>query len=135
MKHTSNLRNYIYQKEFKITIKKNMIDIENFTNIGKIENYEIVIYNNKEKQVIHDIGCYSYRAGEHMYGLAIDVNANENYMIDGKKVLAGSYWKPKKDPYSIPNNSQFVKIMKRYGFYRGAWGKRKDYMHFSYFGT
>lgn len=93
------------------------------------------IYNNKEKQVIHDIGCYSYRAGEHMYGLAIDVNANENYMIDGKKVLAGSYWKPKKDPYSIPNNSQFVKIMKRYGFYRGAWGKRKDYMHFSYFGT
>jgi len=52
MKHTSNLRNYIYQKEFKITIKKNMIDIENFTNIGKIENYEIVIYNNKEKMTI-----------------------------------------------------------------------------------
>ncbi len=52
MKHTSNLRNYIYQKEFKITIKKNMIDIENFTNIGKIENYEIVIYNNKEKVTI-----------------------------------------------------------------------------------
>lgn len=52
MKHTSNLRNYIYQKEFKITIKKNMIDIENFTNIGKIENYEIVIYNNKGKITI-----------------------------------------------------------------------------------
>ena len=52
MKHTSNLRNYIYQKEFKITIKKNMIDIENFTKIGKIENYEIVIYNNKEKITI-----------------------------------------------------------------------------------
>ena len=52
MKHTRNLRNYIYQKEFKITIKKNMIDIENFTNIGKIENYEIVIYNNKEKITI-----------------------------------------------------------------------------------
>lgn len=52
MKHTSNLRNYIYQKEFKITIKKNMIDIENFTNIGKIENYEMVIYNNKEKITI-----------------------------------------------------------------------------------
>ena len=52
MKHTSNLRNYIYQKEFKITLKKNMIDIENFTNMGKIENYEIVIYNNKEKITI-----------------------------------------------------------------------------------
>ena len=52
MRHTSNLRNYIYQKEFKITIKKNMIDIENFTNLGKIENYEIVIYYNKEKITI-----------------------------------------------------------------------------------
>ena len=52
MKHTINLRNYIYQKEIKRTIKKNMIDIENFTNIGKIENYEIVIYNNKEKITI-----------------------------------------------------------------------------------
>ena len=93
------------------------------------------IYESKEKQVIHDIGCYSYRTGEHMYGLAIDVNPNENYMIDGKKVLAGRYWKPKKDPYSIPNNSEFVKIMNKYGFMRGAWGKRKDYMHFSYFGT
>lgn len=93
------------------------------------------IYNSKEKQVIHDIGCYSYRTGEHMYGLAIDVNPNENYMIDGKKILAGKFWKPKKNPYSIPNNSEFVKIMNRYGFYRGDWGKRKDYMHFSYFGT
>lgn len=93
------------------------------------------IYNSKEKQVIHDIGCYSYRIGEHMYGMAIDVNANENYMVDGKKILAGKYWKPKKDPYSIPNNSEFVRIMRRYGFERGAWGNRKDYMHFSYFGT
>lgn len=93
------------------------------------------IYKSKEKQVIHDIGCYSYRTGEHMYGLAIDVNPNENYMIDGKKILSGKFWKPKKNPYSIPNNSEFVKIMNRYGFQRGNWGKRKDYMHFSYFGT
>lgn len=93
------------------------------------------IYHSKEKQPIHSIGCYSYRPGEHMYGMAIDVNPNENYMIDGKKKLAGSYWKPKKDPYSIPQNSQFVKIMRRYGFYRGEWGDRKDYMHFSFFGT
>lgn len=92
------------------------------------------IYKSKEKQVIKDIGCYSYRTGEHMYGMAIDVNPNENYMIDGKKIIAGSYWKPKKDPYSIPQNSQFVKIMRRYGFYRGQWGQRKDYMHFSFFG-
>ncbi|MCM1159401.1 MAG: M15 family metallopeptidase [Bacteroidales bacterium] len=93
------------------------------------------IYNSREQQVIHDIGCYSYRQGEHMYGLAIDVNANENYMIDGGQILAGSYWRPGVDPYSIPDNSEFVKIMRKYGFYRGSWGQRKDYMHFSYFGT
>ncbi len=93
------------------------------------------IYNSKEKQVIHDIGCYSYRTGQHMYGLAIDVNPNENYMIDGKKILSGRFWKPKKNKYSIPNNSEFVRIMNRYGFLRGDWGDRKDYMHFSYFGT
>ena len=93
------------------------------------------IYNSKEKQVIHDIGCYSYRTGQHMYGLAIDVNPNENYMIDGKKIMSGSFWKPKKNPYSIPKDCEFVRIMNRYGFYRGEWGDRKDYMHFSYFGT
>ncbi|MCR5702127.1 MAG: M15 family metallopeptidase [Lachnospiraceae bacterium] len=93
------------------------------------------VYESEEKQVIHDIGCYSYRTGEHMYGLAIDVNPNENYMIDGKKVMSGSFWKPKKSAYSIPLECDFVRIMNRYGFSRGFWGNRKDYMHFSYFGT
>ena len=73
MKHTSNLRNYIYQKEFKITIKKNMIDIENFTNIGKIENYEIVIYNNKEKITI------------------IGKNLSINKMLSSEVLILGNY--------------------------------------------
>ncbi|MBE5923537.1 MAG: M15 family metallopeptidase [Lachnospiraceae bacterium] len=93
------------------------------------------VYESDEKQVIHDIGAYSYRTGQHMYGLAIDVNPNENYMIDGKKVMSGSFWKPKKSAYSIPLECDFVRIMNRYGFSRGFWGNRKDYMHFSYFGT
>lgn len=93
------------------------------------------IYKAKEKQVIKDIGCYSYRTGEHMYGLAIDINPNENYMIDGDKIISGSFWKPKKNKYSIPLNCETVRIMERYGFTRGFWGNRKDYMHFSYFGT
>lgn len=92
------------------------------------------IYKSKQKQVIHDIGCYSYRQGEHMYGLAIDINPNENYMIDGKKKKVGNCWKPKTNPYSIPLKCDFVRIMEKYGFYRGLWGYRKDYMHFSYFG-
>lgn len=93
------------------------------------------IYKCSEKQVIKDIGCYSYRSGEHMYGMAIDINPNENYMVNGKKKLAGSFWNPKKSKYSIPLDCETVRIMYRYGFYRGFWGDRKDYMHFSYFGT
>ncbi len=93
------------------------------------------IYKSKEKQVIKDISSYSYRYGEHMYGLAIDINPNENYMVDGGQVLAGGFWNPKKSKYSIPLNCETVRIMQRYGFYRGFWGDRKDYMHFSYFGT
>ena len=93
------------------------------------------IYKCKEKQVIKDIGCYSYRSGEHMYGMAIDINPNENYMIDGDTIMSGSFWNPKKSKYSIPLECETVRIMARYGFYRGFWGDRKDYMHFSYFGT
>lgn len=93
------------------------------------------IYKSKQKQVIHDVGSYNYRSGQHMYGLAIDVNANENYMVEDKKALAGSFWKPGKNPYSIPKECDFVRIMERYGFRRGLWGTRKDYMHFSYFGS
>lgn len=93
------------------------------------------IHKSKEKQVIHDIGCYNYRTGQHMYGLAIDVNSNENYMVEGKKALSGSFWKPGKNPYSIPKDCDFVRIMQRYGFSRGLWGTRRDYMHFSYFGA
>ncbi|MBQ9984395.1 MAG: M15 family metallopeptidase [Lachnospiraceae bacterium] len=93
------------------------------------------IYKAKQKQVIKDIGCYSYRTGEHMYGMAIDINPNENYMIDDGQILSGSFWNPKKSKYSIPLDCEMVRIMERYGFYRGFWGDRKDYMHFSYFGT
>ena len=56
-------------------------------------------------------------------------------MIDNGVILAGSFWNPKKSVYSIPKKCELVKILEKYGFYRGFWGGRKDYMHFSYFGT
>ena len=56
-------------------------------------------------------------------------------MIDGKTIISGSFWKPKKNKYSIPLDCETVRIMERYGFRRGFWGDRKDYMQFSYFGT
>lgn len=93
------------------------------------------IYKGKEKAPIYEIGGYSPRSGQHGQGLGLDINSNYNYMIDGGKVLAGSCWKPKKYAYSIKRNGDIEKAFRKYGFARGFWGDRKDYMHFSYFGT
>ena len=96
------------------------------------------IYNGNEKFPIHDIGAYSWRGdnstSEHCLGIAIDINPNENCMMDGDTVVVGSFWKPYENPYSIPVDGEVATILKKYGFYQGDWGYRKDYMHFSYFG-
>ncbi len=99
------------------------------------------IYNDKERFPIKDVGGYNWRGGnissEHTQGLAIDINWNENYMCtnDGSP-LTGAYWRPGSDPYSIPANSSVVRIFAKYGFvWGGTWHSKKDYMHFSFFGT
>lgn len=54
------------------------------------------IYHGKEKFPIHDVGGFDWRGSNkslHSLGLAVDINANENYMVDHGKVLAGSFWK------------------------------------------
>lgn len=97
------------------------------------------IYEGPEKFPIKNLGGYSWRGdtstSEHCCGLAIDINWEENYMIDGNVILSGKYWKPGVDPYSIPANGDVVRVMNKYGFSWGIWGNRRDYMHFSYFGT
>ena len=92
------------------------------------------IYHGKEKFPIHDVGGFDWRGSNkslHSLGLAVDINANENYMVDHGKVLAGSFWKPGKKPDSIKNTSHVKKYMKTIGFKQCIWGSRKDYMHFS----
>lgn len=96
------------------------------------------IYNGDEQFPIYSAGGY-YRStySEHTPGLAIDINPNENYECtnDGTP-LTGSYWKPGEDPYSIPADGDVVQAFRKYGFGWGAdWNSKKDYMHFSYFGT
>lgn len=97
------------------------------------------IYESDEKFPIKNVGGYSWRGdastSEHCCGLAIDINWEENYMIDNGVIISGKYWKPGEDPYSIPLDCELVRIMEKYGFSRGIWGNRMDYMHFSYFGT
>lgn len=41
--------NYIKQEEFKITIKRNLIDIENYDRLGKIDDNEMIIYSKSLK--------------------------------------------------------------------------------------
>jgi len=48
----------------------------------------------------------------------------------------GKDWKPGRYPYSIPKDGEVARILEKYGFSQGLWGKNNlDYMHFSYFGT
>lgn len=96
------------------------------------------IYEGKDKFPIHTVGGYDWRSNlysEHNRGLAIDINSRENYMIRDGKIIAGSFWKPKTNVYSIPEDGDVVRIMRKYGFiWGGTWRSSKDYMHFSYFG-
>lgn len=98
------------------------------------------IFEGPEKFPIKDLHGYAWRqspTSEHRLGLAIDLNYDENYMVmnDGR-VVAGSFWLPNENPFSIRPDGDVVKAFKKYGFSWGgdAWPNSKDYMHFSYFG-
>ncbi|MCD8355471.1 MAG: M15 family metallopeptidase [Clostridia bacterium] len=99
------------------------------------------IYAGNEQFPIHTLGGYNWRGdgstSEHCLGTAIDINWDENYMCTNSgKALTGTHWTPGTDPYSIPANSEVVQIFAKYGFgWGGTWNSKKDYMHFSYFGT
>ncbi|HHW26041.1 MAG TPA: hypothetical protein GXX23_01725 [Firmicutes bacterium] len=97
------------------------------------------IYNGPEKFPIHTV--HGYRpgsSGEHPKGTAIDINPNENYEVwlDGR-VGVGSFWKPGENPYSIPLDGDVVRAFRARGWGWGGtdWRSKRDYMHFSYFGT
>lgn len=97
----------------------------------------------KEIQVsgfrIKSVGAYSWRSAaastsrsHHSYGVAIDINPNENYMIKNGKIVSGSFWKPGGNEFSITPNGPVVQAFARRGWkWGGNWKSSKDYMHFS----
>ena len=104
------------------------------------------IFSGNEQFPIKDGGSYAWRTNtrsEHRWGTAIDLNWNENMecYIDElgnvTQITTGSYWQPEEDPYSIPADGDVVRAFAKYGFAWGgdAWTSKRDYMHFSYFGT
>ena len=99
------------------------------------------IYNGAERFPIKNVGCYSWRTGEHSQGTAVDINWEENMEAtindDGTLTpTTGSHWSPGIDPYSIPEGGDVYNAFTKYGFSWGgnAWSVKRDYMHFSYFG-
>lgn len=100
------------------------------------------IYNGDEQFPIKNVGGYSWRTGEHSQGTAIDINWEENMEAtinaDGSLTpTTGLYWLPGEDPYSIPEGGDVYNAFISHGFLWGgnAWRSKRDYMHFSYFGT
>lgn len=100
------------------------------------------IYAGDEQFPIRDVGCYAWRTGEHSQGTAIDINYDENMEAtineDGTLTpTTGTHWTPGEDPYSIPEDGDVVNAFAKYGFAWGgnAWRSKRDYMHFSFFGT
>lgn len=88
--------------------------------------------------VVKGIGSYNWRdmvgaSGKrsmHSYGLAIDINAEDNPFIKNNKVLYGTTWDPSTNEYAIDQND--ANILIKHGWYWGGnWHSSKDYMHFS----
>jgi len=44
-----NIKKYVRQSDFKMLLKKDTIDIENFTSIENISEREITIFNSEDK--------------------------------------------------------------------------------------
>lgn len=106
----------------------------------KDEVYQIFneIYNGPEKFPIKDLGAYQWRSNGlnslHSYGLAIDINSNENSQmsVEGDRALVGTAWQPYTNPYSITPDGDVAKAFGRHGFGWGAAFSRADYMHFEF---
>ena len=91
----------------------------------------------------YEVGCFRSweplgggSISQHSYGLAIDINPTENYMIRSSGVVvAGSFYKPGSNKYSMPADGPCVQAFKKRGWdWGGNWKSSKDYMHFSFCG-
>ena len=98
------------------------------------------IYACEAKYPIKSVVSYwtDGRKSEHNPGTALDLNPTENAFFDADgNLLSGSLFDPENNPYSIPVDGEIQQIFEKYGFTRGIYWRsgKKDYMHFSFFGT
>lgn len=138
-------------QKYLTTVSVPLVDINGNARTGKLTVHQAIasdvvnIYTEIANAgfPIKDTYCYSWRGmagnrqstSHHSYGVACDINANENYMIRNGRVIAGSFWKPGENPYSIEPNGPVVQAFNKYGWvWGGNWSSSKDYMHFSFTG-
>lgn len=86
---------------------------------------------------IPDLGMY---AGQHGYGLAVDINPTDNGQFTGSGVATGAWDYKPNDPskknVTITESSAIYKSFDSNGWgWGGHFNSSKDYMHFSFFGT
>ncbi len=121
-----------YQAQRSLTVNRAIAD--------RVQAVFKEIFEGPEQFPIYCAQGYAWRpenTSEHRWGLAIDINPNENYMVTNSgAIVAGSFWDPDKSPYSIPVEGDVVTAFNKYGFTWGgnAWRSANDYMHFSYLG-
>lgn len=141
----------IEMQKYLTTVTVPLVDINGNSRMGRLTVHQAIASDivNIYTQIaqagfpIKDTYCYSWRGmagnrqttSHHSYGVACDINANENYMIRNGHVIAGSFWKPGVSPYSIEPNGPVVQAFSQYGWgWGGNWSSSKDYMHFSFTG-
>lgn len=141
----------IEMQKYLTTVTVPLFDINGNSRIGRLTVHQAVANDvvNAFTEIarsgfpIKDVYCYSWRGmagnsqttSHHSYGVACDINANENYMIRNGSVIAGSLWRPGENPYSIVPNGPVVQAFEKYGWtWGGSWSSSKDYMHFSFTG-
>lgn len=102
------------------------------------------IYESPVKAPLKDVNAYSWRNAmssgtysDHNYGVAIDLNYNENYCVYASGTVVGTFYDPDSSIYSFPSDGVVVQTFAKYGWLWGgnAWvNGTVDYMHFSYLG-
>lgn len=120
----------------KLTIHKQLVsDVQDVFKTAQDNGFRIYSAGGYKFRPMNNGG--SGKLSHHSYGVAIDINPNENYSHRGNTVYAGSFWNPSKSQYSIPKDGILVKAFKAKGWkWGGNWsGSYQDYMHFSFTGN
>jgi len=114
-----------YESTLNVSVHKALADV--------VQAIFTEIYKGSERFPIYELGGVREGSGDHGLGLAIDINARENwYMSRDRKRTVGEFWKPYENQYSITPYGDVVTAFERRGFAWGgdAWPNNFDYMHF-----